>query len=238
MWWWMGFGIADLQSGAEAYVDAQPGVCWQQRWRSGFWKLSGLSNGTDAPDALGARKEAIARCGLRGDDVLSAVVVAPDTDIGPWEVTIRSSPDAAVGACVARLLEAVPWDREHPGSTMVLAFRTTGAAVAAWSPPEEEPVSHCQRARGWNSLGGQGLGPRWNERFVCAADEPLARLWFSFEPGRPDSLQVKTTPPVPCVEARVREALASVSADLQQFRVLADGTGPIRCSFDLALEAP
>ena len=133
MWWLMGFGLADLQREAEAYVDAH----WQHRGRSGFWMSSFLSNGTDAPDELGARKEAVARCGLRGDDVLSAVVVAPDTDIGPWEVTIRSSPDAAVGACVARLLESVPWDREHPGSAMVRNARTTGAAVAAWNPPEE-----------------------------------------------------------------------------------------------------
>jgi hypothetical protein len=200
---------------------------------------SKYSMGKDAPDELGAQKEAVARCGLGQDDRLSGVVVAADTGVGPWQVEILESPSPEVGACVARLLEAVPWDREHPsGSSVRLAFRVTGAAVDAWLPPEERDRSLCQQA--WShghgffdsTISRSGLG-HWAVRMSCPASVPMTRLELELQDGV--ATAVRTDPPVPCAEELAWELAPQIWTQVPGYTDPDMKGVPAECVFEVPL---
>jgi hypothetical protein len=236
MWWWLiGEGATGLEPRGLEHLEDQPGNVWMlNRARYGLGMSMGFDAGFGAPEALGVRKEAVARCGLVGDDVLSAVVRADDTDVGPWEVEILAAPDPSVGACAARLLETVSW--EHPGSA-VLGFRTTGADVAAWHPPkdpEDEPVAYCETGFMFGNIR-QNFDDEWIDVFACPSPTPLTRLSFELVPGADTPSRIETAPSVPCVEARALAQAPVVVDRLALFRSARHISGNVRCSFDLPL---
>lgn len=231
--------MMDPEEAVRAELARGTGEIWQLRWSERGWFGigtfgAGLRNGQGAPPELGTQREAVARCGLEGEEVFAAVVYAANNRVGPWTVDVLEAPSEEVGDCIARILEMAPWDREHPrGSAVALGLRTTGALVQAWRP-EEPRASVCWRISAWGiSEMSWGMSvDHYVPRLSCPSDEAIVRLDIEIVGG---VATVRAEPDVPCVVERAEQMTPDILKLFDNPRVDPDYKS-IRCEIVVPME--